>query len=208
MSLQELNVVFHSLLEARLSRQRGEADRGGAGVNIAHSLAERLEIDAVGGDAEVLFDFGVDIAVFERDHSAVYRRQRPPRPARHTNIPVCLTRKIAFVPSSCCEMISDRRLSDAFPPALRMTCASPRAIPKALEVSIRASMHVTGTLAGQLLVRARGRRGVYRWHSVSSGAEGGRRRRIRSRTPCWRRRRTFCRRKTSCILGRSGMREE
>lgn len=71
-SLQELNVVFHSLLEARLSCQRGEADGG----NIAHSLAERLEIDAVGGDAEVLFDLGVNISVYERDHSAVYRRQR------------------------------------------------------------------------------------------------------------------------------------
>lgn len=37
-SLQELNVVFHSLLEARLSRQRGEADRGGGGISPTHSL--------------------------------------------------------------------------------------------------------------------------------------------------------------------------
>ena len=57
--------------------------------------------------------------------------------------PVCLISKISSVLSSCCEMTRDRKASFADPPALRMTWASPRAIPKAAVGSMRASMQVT-----------------------------------------------------------------
>src|SRR5437660_427156 len=56
---------------------------------------------------------------------------------------VCLTNATSRVPSSRCEITSERSASRALPPALRMRCASPSCRPKNRDGSRRASMHVT-----------------------------------------------------------------
>ncbi len=51
---------------------------------------------------------------------------------------------ISRVPSSRCEIVSERITSSVTtPPALRITCASPSVSPSNAPVMIRASMHAT-----------------------------------------------------------------
>lgn len=152
MSPQERNIVFHGLFKAAPPHQRKRTQESES-TNTTHSpngLKSICAADTPRFLSIILCRSAFSNVTIPQSTPSPLALETPCWPASH-NIPVCFTRKIAFVPSSCCEMISDRRLSDAFPPALRMTCASPRGIPNALDVSIRASMHVTGTLAGQLL---------------------------------------------------------